>query len=255
MRGKRRASCSCGLIRTPRLGLLLSFVIAAQSAQQFEVAVIRPSLAPPGAGTSFNVFEGGRLRIVNEPVKLLIRTAFRLQNTQIAGGPGWLDTDRFDLEAKTGRPEKPTPDQLSPMMQDLLVERFHLKFHRETRELTVYALTLAKNGPKLKLKGEDESTAMNTHAGQATTQLVGAGVSMEQLAGYVGNRLGRIVLDKTGLNGSYDFTLEWAPDQATDSSAPALVTALREQLGLKLESHRSPLDVLVIDSIERPSEN
>jgi uncharacterized protein (TIGR03435 family) len=243
------------LIVTPGLSLLLSLVISAQSPQKFEVAVIRPSVAPPGAGTSFNVFEGGRLRIVNEPVRLLIRVAFRLQNAQIAGGPGWLDTNRFDVEAKTGRPEKPTPDQLSPLMQDMLTERFHLKFHRETRELTVYVLMVAKKGPKLKLKAEDESTAMNTHGGQGMSQLIGTAVPIELLAGYVGNRLGRIVLDRTGLTGSYDFTLDWAPDQAPDSSAPSLVTALREQLGLRLESHRSPVEVLVIDSIDGPSEN
>jgi uncharacterized protein (TIGR03435 family) len=78
---------------------------------------------------------------------------------------------------------------------------------------------------------------------------------MEMLAGYIGNRLGRIVVDQTGLNGRFDFTLDWAPDQATNSSAPSLVTALREQLGLRLESQRSPVEVLVIDRIERPSEN
>jgi len=126
------------------------------------------------------------------------------------------------------------------------------------RESTVYALVLEKNqkgGPKLKAKAEDERTAMNTHGGNGKSQLVGTGVSMGALASYVGNRLGRIVVDKTGLSDSYDFTLEWAPDEAQDSPAPSLVTALREQLGLRLESQRSPVEVLVIDSIDRPSEN
>lgn len=230
----------------------------AQSPQAFEVAVIRPSLAPPNAGTSFNVFEGGRLRITNEPVKLLIRTAFQIQNAQIAGGPAWLDTDRYDIEAKTGQPEKPDPGQMSPLLQSLLRDRLHMKFHREMRELAVYALVVEKNqkgGPKLKPKAEDEGTAMNTHGGQGKSQLVGTGVSMGALASYVGNRLGRIVVDKTGLSESYDFTLEWAPDEASDSSVPSLVTALREQLGLRLEPQKSPVEVLVIDSLQRPSEN
>jgi uncharacterized protein (TIGR03435 family) len=240
------------------LALLLSKGLPGQSPQHFEVAVIRPTSAAPGAGTSFNVFEGGRLRITNEPVKLLIRAAFQIQNAQIAGGPAWLETDRYDIEAKTGLPEKPGPDEMSPLLRSLLTDRFNLKSHREMRESTVYALVLEKNqkgGPKLKAKAEDERTAMNAHGGNGKSQLVGTGVSMGALASYVGNRLGRIVVDKTGLSGSYDFTLEWAPDEAPDSSAPSLVTALREQLGLRLESQKSPVEVLVIDSIERPSEN
>jgi uncharacterized protein (TIGR03435 family) len=224
---------------------------------QFEVAVIRPSQVSPSSGTSFNVFEGGRLKITNEPVKLLIRAAFRLQNAQIAGGPSWLDSDRYDIEAKTGGPEKIQNDQMGPLLQSLLADRFRLKFHRETRELSVYALVAEKNqkgGPKLKPKAEGEVTAMNTHSGSGTSQLEGIAVSMEALANYVGNRLGRIVVDKTGLSESYDFTLEWAPE-GVNSSFPYLATALHEQLGLRLESQKSPVEVLVIDSLKRPSEN
>ena len=236
---------------------LLFSGVRGQSPQQFEVAVIRPDLSGAAAGTSFNVFEGGRVRIVNEPVKLLIRVAFQLQDAQIAGGPAWLDSDRYDLEAKTGRKEKPGPGETAPLMQSLLADRFHLTFHREMRELTVSALVSARNQrgePKLK-KSEAEQSAMNTHGGAGKSELVGAAVSMEALARYVGNRLGRIVVDKTGLTDTYDLTLEWSPDEVADSSAPSLVTALREQLGLRLESQKSPVEVLVIDSIQRPSEN
>ncbi len=237
------------------MALWLTAGVLTQGPQVFEVATIRPSPAGTSAGTSFNVFEGGRLRITNEPVKLLIRTAFQMQDAQVAGGPGWIETERWDIEAKTGHKEKPKPDELAPLMQSLLAERFNLKFHREKRELTVYALVVAKGGPKLKVKGDDEVAAMNTHGGKGTSQLVGTGVSMEALGRYVGNRLGRIVMDKTGLSDSYDFTLNWAPDEASDSSAPSLVTALREQLGLRLETQKSPVEVVVIDSIDRPSEN
>ena len=108
------------------------------------------------------MFEGGLLRITNEPVKLLIRVAFQVQNAQITGGPSWLDTDRYDIEAKTGRPEKPKPDQLAPLMQSLLAERFNLEFHQERRQLNVFALVVAKGGPKLKAKAEGEVAAMNT---------------------------------------------------------------------------------------------
>jgi uncharacterized protein (TIGR03435 family) len=235
--------------------LLLSKGGASQPLPHFEVAVIRPTLSATSTGTSFEVMDGGRLRIINEPVKLLIRAAFQIQNAQIAGGPNWLETDRYDIEAKTGGAEKPKPDQLSPLLQSLLAERFGLKYHRETRELTVYALVVAKGGPKLKTKAEGENSSMNTHNGTGTLQLSGTAVSMEMLASYVGNRLGRIVVDKTQLNGSYDFILDWASDQAPDSSAPSLVTALRDQLGLRVEQQKSPVEVLVIDTLNRPSEN
>jgi len=247
------------LTTVSRIVLVFSGLLAwGQSPQTFEVAVIRPNMEGASAGTSFNVFEGGRLRIANEPAKLLIRAAFQIQNAQIAGGPAWLDTDRYDIEAKTGRPEKIGPDQMGPLLQNLLRDRFSLQFHREMRELTVYALVVEKNrknGGKLKAKAEGEETAMNTHGGPGKSQLAGTGVTMGALAGYVGNRLGRIVVDKTGLSESYDFTLEWAPDEAADSPAPPLITALREQLGLRLESQKSPVEVLVIDSLQRPSEN
>jgi uncharacterized protein (TIGR03435 family) len=247
--------CCWQLVLLLAIGILLLPGLQGQSSRQFEVAVIRPNLSGASAGTSFEVFEGGRLKITNEPVKLLIRAAFQLQNAQIAGGPSWLETDRYDIEAKTGRPEKPKPGQLSPQLQSLLASRFNLKFHRETRELTVYALVVAKDGPKLKAKVEGESTGMATHGGQSKSQVVGTAVPMATLAAYLGNRLGRIVVDKTGLSESYSFTMEWAPDQASDSSSPSLTTALREQLGLRLESQKSPVEVLVVDSLQKPSEN
>ena len=228
---------------------------AAQPLQRFEVAVIHPHTAPADSGASFELFPGGRIKIVNEPVKLLIRTAFHVPNPQIAGDPSWVETDPYDIEAKTGRPEKPTPDQLGPMLQNLLAERFRFQFHRETRELSVLALVVTKGGPKMKPKQEDETPGMNTHAGHGVSQLIATGSTMDLFAAYVGNRLGRIVIDKTGLTGSYDFTLEWAPEQGSDSPAPSLVTALQEQLGLRLESRKSPMEVLVIDRIERPSDN
>jgi uncharacterized protein (TIGR03435 family) len=235
--------------------LLAKTTLAQPPPPHFEVAVIRPSPAD-AVGTSVNLFEGGRVRIVNEPVKLLVRMAFALQNAQIAGGPPWLETDRYDIEAKTGRPEKTTPGQLRPLMRSLLEERFNLKFHHETRELTVYALMAAKSGPKLKAATEDEASGTNSSGGGAgPSQLIATATSMELLAGYVGNRLGQIVLDKTGLAGAYDFTLKWTSDETPNSPAPSLVTALREQLGLRVETQKHPVEVLVIDNLDKPSEN
>jgi len=226
-----------------------------QSPPSFEVVSIRPTAAAAGAGTSVDLFEGGRVRIVNEPVRLLLRMAFQMQDAQIAGGPAWLDTGRYDIEAKTGSPEKISRDRMGPLMLDLLTERFPLKFHRETRELTVGAPVVAAGGPKFKVKAEGESNAMNTTGGSTKSRLTATAVSMELLAGYVGNRLGRMVVDKTGLSESYDFVLEWGPDESADSVVPSLITALRDQLGLRLETRKRPVEVLAIDSIGRPTEN
>jgi uncharacterized protein (TIGR03435 family) len=234
---------------------LAAWILPAQPPQNFEVAVIRPSQVATSSGSSLNLFEGGRLRITNEPVKLLIRLAFQVQNSQIVGGPSWMDSDRYDIEAKSGLPGTILPSQLHPLMESLLIDRFHLKFHWEMRDLQVLALTVAKGGPKLKPASEGEASAANTSGGAHKSQLAATGTSMALLAGYIGNRLGRIVVDKTQLSGSYDFTLLWAPDEGADSPAPPLVTALRDQLGLRLESLKSPTKVLVIDSLERPSEN
>ena len=239
----------CGMV------LLVSEGVHGQSPQQFEVAVIRPNLAGTSTGTSFNVFPGGRIRITNEPVKLLIRAAFQIQNAQVVGGPAWLDTDRYDIEAKTGRPEKITREQMRPLMQTLLAERFQLRFHRETKELTVGALVISRSGPKLRAKTAEEGSGMNTSSGPKSSHLIATGTSMELLAGYLGNRLGRIVVDRTGLTESYDFTLEWSPDETADSSMPSLFTALRDQLGLRIEQQRASVEALVIDAISRPSEN
>jgi len=123
---------------------LFAMLAWAQTPQHFEVASVRPTIAESNAGTSVDVLPGGRVRIVNEPAKLLIRVAFRLQDSQIAGAPTWLDADRFDIEAKTGFPEKPTAGQLSPMLQDLLADRFHLEFHRGAREIPVYAFDVGE---------------------------------------------------------------------------------------------------------------
>jgi len=224
----------------------------AQAPREFEVASIHESALALEAGTSVEVFAGGRIRIVNEPIKLLVRQAFQLQNAQIAGGPEWLDSDRYNIEAITGRPEKPLPGDLAPLLKALLAERFHLRFHREMRELSVTALITDR--PKLKVS-DGEANTMATHTGARTSQAVATGVTMATLAGYVGNRLGDIVIDKTGLRGAYDFTLEWSPSEATEAPGPPLVTALHEQLGLRLERQKSPVEVLVIEHLDRPTEN
>lgn len=141
------------------------------------------------------------------------------------------------------------------MLQDLLADRFHLEFHREAREISVYALVLAKGGHKLQPAADGESSGMSTGTGRGTSKVAATATTLDLLAKWVGNRVGRIVLDQTGLHGAYDFSLTWSPDPGLDSADPALPTALNEQLGLRLVSRKSPVEVLVIDSIRRPPAN
>jgi uncharacterized protein (TIGR03435 family) len=188
---------------------IVSGTIGLLFSQQLELAVIRPSVAGSNTGTSFAVPEGGRLRITNEPLKLLIRAAFGIQNAQIARGSAWIETERFDIQAKTGDGKKIDQGEMKPLLQSLLADRFRLKFHHETRELTVFAITVESKGPpKLKVKTDGELSAMNTHVLAAKSQLIATGTSMELLVVYVANRPGRIVVDETGLKESYGFTLD-----------------------------------------------
>jgi uncharacterized protein (TIGR03435 family) len=144
---------------------------------------------------------------------------------------------------------------MGPPMQSLLAERFHFRLHRGTKELTVGALAISRSGPKLRAKTTEEGSGMNTSGGPERSHLIATGTSMELLAGYLGNRLGRIVVDRTQLTESCDFTLEWSRDETADSSMPSLVTARRDQLGLRIEPQKAPVEVLVVDAIGRPSEN
>jgi uncharacterized protein (TIGR03435 family) len=143
--------------------------ILAQSPPGFEVASIRPAVND-GRQTSFDMFEGGRLRVTSVTVLSLIRSAWMLQNSQVTGGPGWLDTDRYDIDAKSGHPERIDTDHLQPLLQSLLADRFALKFHWETRELPVYALVADKSGTLLKENRDAPMTILNTRRGEGRSE-------------------------------------------------------------------------------------
>jgi len=226
----------------------------AQSPQKFEVASIRPA-ADGTRGTSFDMFEGGLLRVTSVTLYSLIRSAWMLQSSQVSGGPGWLDSDRYDIEAKSGQPERIDTEHLQPLLQNLLVDRFALKFHWETRELPVYALVVDKSGPRLKPDPDAPMTILNTRHGSGKARIIGTKISMEEFARSIGTELGRVAIDKTGLAGGYDVDFEWETEPAADSLSPSIFTALREQLGLRLETQKAPVNVLVIDSVERASAN
>jgi uncharacterized protein (TIGR03435 family) len=211
---------------------------------------------------------GGRVAITNTTVRDLIRNVFGLADFQITGGADWLSGERYDIVATAGT-DVPRP-QLMLMMRELLAERLKLAFHYEMRETPVYALRLVRAdqrlGPQLRATDIDCATAAAVAARDATQRACGfdlsgrsltaTGMSIAALTQRLALLSGRAVTDHTGLAGLYDLQLRWAPDGISSAGGddPSLFTALREQLGLKLEDAREPVQVMVIDAVERPVE-
>jgi uncharacterized protein (TIGR03435 family) len=214
----------------------------------FEVASVKVDRSGGGGGQ--RRLNGHGLEFTNSTLQACIRWAYDVRDFQISGAPGWLNSDRYGILAKAAA-NTSTP-QLRLMLQALLEERFKLQLHRETRELPVYSLVVGKGGAKLH-KTTSESSAANDQRGLIADR----GATMVMLANQLSTVLERIVMDKTGLTERYDFELEWAPGLEADSgSGPSVFTAIQEQLGLKLESTKGEVEVLVIDHVERvPTEN
>jgi len=241
--------------------------MAADAPAVFEVATIKPSI-PDRPGKVFTV-KGRQVLTINTTANDLITFAYDLHARQIVGGPPWMESEKYDV---TGQPESqgtPSRVQLSAMMKKLLEDRFKFTFHREKRELPVYAITVAPGGPKL-TKNDNNPNGLPGLFFKGLGTLPGMNATMGDLAGVMQTAvLDRPVIDKTGIQGRYDFTLRWTPDDSqfvnmgvrvpppsNDPDAPpGLFTAFQEQLGLKLESTKGPVEVLVVDRIDKPSEN
>lgn len=270
--------------------MVVSGTLAAQS-PAFEVASIKPNTSG-GFIRSMGPAPGGRFEVLNNTLRSLVAYAFGVDMTrvrlQIVGGPPWVDRDAFDIEA-IAPGGTITPAQARDLLRALLEDRFHLKAHRETREVASYDLVLDRDdrrlGPRLRPSPIDCAARFAARAGsppppppssptvrpecglRATpARFGGDAVSMNQLASALALPSGRIVIERTGLTGYYDFDLDWSPGQeqvlqpgapspTVDPSAPPIFTAVREQLGLRLEGSRAPIDVVVIDSAEAPTPN
>ena len=243
---------------TAFIAILTAALSFSQATPHFDVASIRPNTSADRGGTMRPIAGGYSAR--NLSVNNLIQAAYNVKPWEIAGGPAWVTTDRYDLDAKSeGNPSR---EEKLQMLGALLADRFQLKVHREMRQTTVYSLTVAKNGPKLQATAPGDRGYFRPGRGL----IEGKDVNMGTLADLLGGSLGQSVIDKTGLTGGFDIRLEWTPtegergydfddDRPRDSNGPSIFTAIQEQLGLKLEPGKAPMEVLVIDHIERPSAN
>lgn len=260
---------------------------------KFEVASVRENTADDGK-VMIGIQPGGRFTAVNVALWDLIRQAFAVQRTQIVGAPDWTETARYDIVAKAeseiprGGPGAPI-GPLNFMMQDLLEDRFKLRAHRETRDMPIYALVLARSDKKFGASFQPSTVdcaAMRGRGGRAggppgppppgqrpicgmrmgPHEVSASGVPLVQFTQVLSQLTQRIVVDRTGLTGNFDIDLTFTPDRmpqgppppgvplpSIDPNGPSLFTALQEQLGLKLDSERAPVEVLVIDHVERPT--
>jgi len=242
-----KAFVAHALICAIALAVMFAPAIHAQdrpAAPAFEVAAIKPhNPNEPGGGYSF---QHGRLNISNTWLRILVMNAYEVKDFQISGGPSWIDSERFDVVAKA--PDTADPRDLNPMLRALLEDRFKLAVHRESRESTVYTLVIAKGGIKLHRSSPDAQFSNRAGPeGMSATKM-----PIRLIVSQFSSAVHRIVIDKTGLEGDFDYDFRWS-DKDPDSQS--IFTAIEEQLGLKLESAKAPVEFLIIDHAEKPSEN
>jgi uncharacterized protein (TIGR03435 family) len=233
--------------------------------QSFDVASVRPQ-APNDSRFFIRPPNRGQFTANGAVAKLLVMLAYDVQDTQIVGGPSWFASEKWNIQAKSDN-DQHSVDETRLMLQHLLAERFALRLHRSNARLPVYVLTLGKGGPKFKASRE---TATNLQVGPNSISIQAG--TIDRLTGVLATALGRPVLDRTGLTGVYDLSVQWDDAPVREGGLPGMVqsqgatnpsggergsifTAVPDQLGLRLEAQRAGVEVLVIDHIERPSEN
>jgi uncharacterized protein (TIGR03435 family) len=260
-----------------RIGAILLLGLTVGAGPQFEVASVKLNVTG-GHQMTARLSPAGQFSVTTATLKDLIGVAWGLPYLQVAGAPGWTSSDRWDVQAKAA--EGSSQSQVNEMLQGLLAERFHLKSHIDEREGPVYDLQIAKNGPKLsEVKSAAEGSA-HTSRGPQASQGHGMGghgnrvMTTAELAQILAQIVGRPVIDKTGLAGKYQVALSWAPEPgqiaattdhmppggtergsvSSDSASPSIFTAVQEQLGLRLESARGQVPTLIIDSVQKATQ-
>jgi uncharacterized protein (TIGR03435 family) len=248
--------------------LFLSGLTYGQKAERltFEVSSIKPTPSDSRGGGIKPLPGGQTYEARGVPVKLIMSLMYKIPQNQISGGPGWLETDRWDIDAKAAHSS--SIDDLHVMFQNLLADEFKLKFHKEIKEGPVYALVVDKGGSKMKVNQSPQDYDIPIKGGDRGVT-IGTRVPMEYFSWWLSQgplrRDGRPIIDRTGLTGVYDFQLSFAPDlpPGFDTSQlppglmdrPDIFTAVKAQLGLKLEAQKGPVNFYIIDSAEKPAAN
>jgi bla regulator protein blaR1 len=257
------ALMSASVLAAPESTLSEPWTAQSLSLPQFEAASVKPSEPGNLRGATYEFLPGAGLRVTNGTLKGMLETAYDLRQFQIFGGPSWVNSERYDVLAKSPSGEFGTRagnsieeiKAVRSRLQALLAERFQLRVHRETKELSEYALEIGKDGPKL----SDESVSNSAGIRRSCGQMIGTSATMTNLVLMLSRELDRPLVDRTGLTGKYSFRLDWTPETGScpgvPDDNPSIFTALEEKLGLKLESIKGPVDSLVIDYAERPSGN
>lgn len=240
----------------------------------FEVATIKPTPPDWSGGRYMRMQTAQQFSARSYEFRTLVSAAFNVSPKAISGGPAWIDSDHFDIVAKAPGQARPTLQEQMKMLRELLSDRFKLTFHREQKDMPHYALTIASGGPKLKESAFDPNSTpegpppLVFTISPSLVRLPARYATMAEVA-WVFQRaaLDRPVVDHTGLTGRYDFDLEWTPDDTQfngifnkpvnpdDAPKPGLFTAIQQQLGLRLDSVKGPVEAMVIDRVERPTEN
>jgi uncharacterized protein (TIGR03435 family) len=241
--------------------------MAADANPSFEVATIKPS--KPGTPGKIFTIRGTHFMTINTTLMDLITLAYDVQQKQVVDGPDWMSSDKFDIDAEPDVPGTPDANQVKTMVQKLLADRFALKFHRETKTMSAYVLTVAKNGPKLEKSQADPSSLPSLFFRQLGVLTV-RNATMADFARLMQTAVfDRPVVDQTALDGKWNFVLKWTPDESqfqgmgmkvpppsdAADAPPPLFTAIQEQIGLKLEAGKAEVPVLVLDHVEQPSAN
>ncbi len=254
-------------ISPPQSAPKLEQAMAPDASPSFLVATIRPTdPSTTRQGWSFES-EGRQITCANATLNDIVRIAYGVHARQIVDAPGWFSKERFDIKGVPDEPGVPSIQQLQHMYQQLLADRFHLVLHHETRDLPIYAITVAKGGPLLTpAKPEEVRSNAGNSGGVGFRILKATNLSLSNLALNLNLYEDRPVIDQTALEGKYDFTLKWTYDVSQDvskdvskenetSAPPSLIVAMKEQLGLRLEAVKGPAPVLVIDQVEHPTSN
>src|SRR6202789_1263223 len=235
----------------------------------FDVATVKPVDSDAKSGRYITMQGTNRFVEKDYTLKLLIAAAYNLNSKTISGGPGWIESDHYDIAAVTPGEVRPNHDEQMSMLRSLLADRFKLTFHREQKVFSIYELQVAKGGPKLKQTVSQPEDPAVVGPGVVYPQrivLPGRNATMGNFVSLLQRAiLDRPVVDKTGLSGKYDFDLEWAPDEtqfggdvppaSAAAPSPPLFEAIQQQLGLRLEATKGPVDALVVETAERPAAN